>query len=284
MLAPIFAEAMQRWSNVGISPDQMTLLNSVTATISDLPAGILAGTTGSSIAIDVNAAGWGWFVDSTPADNLEFGTTHSATELTATSGDAFGHIDLLTTVMHELGHVLGFEHSAVPGDLMDEAVALGIRRLPSAAELAAASTGETAVESGVGPVNQIAGAAAHNIAGGFDAQYYLAHNPDVAAAGVDPLLHFDTFGWHEGRNPNAYFDTAGYLAHYADVAAAGVNPLQPYEEFGWKEGRDPSASFDTLKYLAANPDVAAAHVNPLEHYLIFGVHEGRAAINDGLWH
>ena len=60
-------------------------------------------------------------------------------------------------------------------------------------------------------------------------EYYLAHNPDVAAAGVDPLAHFDTFGWHEGRNPNAFFDTAGYLAHYADVAAAGVNPLQHYE-------------------------------------------------------
>ena len=36
----------------------------------------------------------------------------------------------------------------------------------------------------------------------------------------------NTYGWHEGRNPNAYFDTAGHLAHYADVAAPGVNPLQ----------------------------------------------------------
>ena len=65
-------------------------------------------------------------------------------------------------------------------------------------------------------------------------------------------------GWHEGRNPNAWFDTAGYLSHYADVAAAGINPLQHYEPIGWHEGRDPSAEFDTLGYLAANPDVAAA--------------------------
>ena len=76
--------------------------------------------------------------------------------------------------------------------------------------------------------------------------------------GVDPLLHFNGVGWHEGRNPNAWFDTAGYLAHYTDVAAAGINPLQHYEKFGWNEGRDPSAGFDTLGYLAANPDVAAA--------------------------
>ena len=99
----------------------------------------------------------------------------------------------------------------------------------------------------------------------------------MAAAGVDPLEHFNVFGWREGRNPNAWFDTAGYLAHYADVAAAGVNPLEHYQVFGWHEGRDPSSAFDTQRYLAANPDVDAAHVNPLEHFLLFGAYEGRAA-------
>jgi hypothetical protein len=54
-------------------------------------------------------------------------------------------------------------------------------------------------------------AAALSVAGGFDAQYYLFHNPDVA--GVDPLVHYNVHGWHEGRTPNAVFDTAGYLAH-----------------------------------------------------------------------
>ena len=90
--------------------------------------------------------------------------------------------------------------------------------------------------------------------------------------------------WQEGRNPNAWFDTAGYLAHYGDVAAAGMNPLAHYEQYGWQEGRDPSAAFDTLGYLAANPDVAAAHINPLDHFINNGIYEGRAAINDGLWH
>ena len=75
-----------------------------------------------------------------------------------------------------------------------------------------------------------------------------------------------------------------YLAHYADVAAAGVNPLGHYMTFGWREGRDASAGFDTLGYLAASPDVAAADVNPLEHFLTFGIYEGRHAVNDGVWH
>jgi serralysin len=91
-------------------------------------------------------------------------------------------------------------------------------------------------------------------------------------------------GRFEGRNPNAWFDTAGYLSHYTDVAAAGVNPLQHYETVGWTEGRDPSAGFDTLGYLTANPDVAAAHINPLDHFLNNGIYEGRSAINDGLFH
>src|SRR5687768_10370028 len=35
---------------------------------------------------------------------------------------------------------------------------------------------------------------------------------DVAAAHVDPLRHFQTTGWKEERNPNAFFDTKGYLS------------------------------------------------------------------------
>ena len=120
-------------------------------------------------------------------------------------------------------------------------------------------------------------------ANGFDYVFYLNHNPDVAAAGVDPFVHFMTFGWTEGRNPNAHFDVNGYLANYPDVDAANVNPLTHYGEFGWREGRDPSVGFDTTSYLAAYPDVAAANVNPLTHFLQFGADEGRSAFADGIW-
>jgi hypothetical protein len=36
----------------------------------------------------------------------------------------------------------------------------------------------------------------------FDSAYYESRNPDVAAAGVDPLAHYNQYGWHEGRNPD----------------------------------------------------------------------------------
>jgi len=116
-----------------------------------------------------------------------------------------------------------------------------------------------------------------------DDLYYYTHNHDVWAEHVDADLHYSIFGWHEGRDPNAFFSTNGYLAVYADVKAAGVNPLQHYDEFGWKEGRDPSPGFDTGDYRSHYADVAAANVDPLAHFLLFGVAEGRTAFNDGAW-
>jgi hypothetical protein len=111
----------------------------------------------------------------------------------------------------------------------------------------------------------------------FDALYYLSRNPDVFQAGVDPLFHFNTVGWHEGRDPNGLFDTSGYLAANPDVAASGMNPLDHYHQTGWHEGRDPGASFDTTRYLINNPDVAAAGIDPLAHFLQSGYSEGRSS-------
>lgn len=125
-----------------------------------------------------------------------------------------------------------------------------------------------------------------SISNGFDADFYRQTYPDVAALaalGINPRLHFDNFGWKEGRDPNALFDTSGYLHTYQDVAAAGVNPLDHYMSFGAREGRDPSPFFDSSAYLAAYQDVAAAGVNPLQHFLSFGIREGRSGFADGVW-
>ena len=80
------------------------------------------------------------------------------------------------------------------------------------------------------------------IGGSFDAAYYLAQNPDVKAAGVEPLQHYLTSGWHEGRNPSAAFSTNDYLAANPDVKAAGIDPLLHYVTFGKAEGRAASLS------------------------------------------
>ena len=71
----------------------------------------------------------------------------------------------------------------------------------------------------------------------FDTNYYLQHNPDVKAAAIDPLLHYEQYGWKEGRDPSAQFSTSKYLAANADVKAAGLDPLVHYEQHGIQEGR-----------------------------------------------
>ena len=71
----------------------------------------------------------------------------------------------------------------------------------------------------------------------FDADYYLATYPDIAGLGVDPLTHFVTVGWKEGRDPSSNFSTRHYLESYPDVAAAGINPFEHFVLAGREEGR-----------------------------------------------
>lgn len=71
----------------------------------------------------------------------------------------------------------------------------------------------------------------------FDRDFYLRANPDVMAAGVDPLDHFLEFGWREMRDPTPDFSTAYYLHRYADVRNAGLNPFYHYLRVGRRLGR-----------------------------------------------
>ena len=54
----------------------------------------------------------------------------------------------------------------------------------------------------------------------FDSSFYLQSNPDVAAAGVNPLVHYLASGGLEGRDPHPLFDSSFYLQSNPDVAAA----------------------------------------------------------------
>ncbi len=54
---------------------------------------------------------------------------------------------------------------------------------------------------------------------------------------LDAAEHYLKTGWREGKNPSAFFSTADYLKKNPDVAAAGMNPLLHFEKYGVKEGR-----------------------------------------------
>ncbi len=73
----------------------------------------------------------------------------------------------------------------------------------------------------------------------FDAAFYLATNPDVAASGMEPLAHYALTGWTEGRDPAPGFSVRHYLDTYPDVVAAKVDPFAHYLLAGRAEGREP---------------------------------------------
>ena len=144
----------------------------------------------------------------------------------------------------------------------------------------------------------------------FDAALYLLHNTDVKKVGIDPLVHYLEYGWHERRDPASNFSTRGYLAAYPELVQAnipplvnaaalaaqpvdhrlkalfiqeyylsnhhalrdtGVDPLRHYLIKGWKEGNDPSPYISTRHYLSQVPELADGPVSPLEHYVKAGM-------------
>jgi glycosyltransferase involved in cell wall biosynthesis len=144
----------------------------------------------------------------------------------------------------------------------------------------------------------------------LDAEWYVANNADVAHAGEDPVAHFLSRGWREGRRPNHYLDPAWYLAQNPDVRDAGFDPVLhyvmhgdaenrqpgPHFEPGWyrvrhglspaepalahylrsrMHGAAPIPEFDAEFYLSTYRDVARAGADPFEHYVTLGWQEGR---------
>jgi Bacterial Ig domain len=190
LLTRIYSTAQSIWHS-------STDLN-LNFTITNLPTGQLAEATitgydnlgrpnTATISIDDDANGIGWFLDTTPQDNSEFTGTYTYFQATPNSA-ASGKYDLLTTILHEMGHTLGIingysefdkyvkgrqfitntftanltpdgshlDTTFHPYDLMNTSLKPGVRKLPSALNLAminAINAGIGNGMSGVGTVN-----------------------------------------------------------------------------------------------------------------------------------
>jgi Ca2+-binding RTX toxin-like protein len=131
-LDPIIAEAIERWAD-SVGDQVVSAFDDVTFLIADLSGDTLALTVDDTVIIDIDAADHGWFVDLTPEDDLEFIPQNGDGKLEANaSSPAYEDMDVLTAVMHELGHVLGFEDldpDTNPDDLMSATLDTGERYL-----------------------------------------------------------------------------------------------------------------------------------------------------------
>src|SRR5262249_14905145 len=101
-------EASRRWRATGLTPEQAAALESAHVAIADLANPILGQVHEHTVYIDVDAAGFGWFIDATPRDDGEFPIQVAPTELRAAAGETSGRVGLLGLVMHELGHGLRY--------------------------------------------------------------------------------------------------------------------------------------------------------------------------------
>jgi hypothetical protein len=84
----------------------------VTVQATALPPSYLGLAFDNTIWLSADAAGYGWFTSPSPR---------------ATPPD--GEVDLLTVVLHEMGHLLGYGDDAA-NDLMGEYLAPGVRLFP----------------------------------------------------------------------------------------------------------------------------------------------------------
>jgi VCBS repeat-containing protein len=131
------SDSLDAWLSLAQLDGKIADMSGVNVNVADLPGGAIGQAVGSTITLDTNAAGHNWFIDPTPADNSEYIPTSNPYEWVAKEGTAaYGKMDMFSVLLHEYGHALGIDHSAANHDYMATTLTPGVRRMPSADELA----------------------------------------------------------------------------------------------------------------------------------------------------
>jgi hypothetical protein len=131
---PLSADALQftvdsalgRLSALGVDPTFLARLASVNYTIGSLPPEVLGEWSAktNTVTFSPDAAGYGWFIDPTPGQDVEFANGNALPW-----SQAAGREDLLTAVLHEMGHIAGHPDSPDNTGVMTETLPLGVRRV-----------------------------------------------------------------------------------------------------------------------------------------------------------
>jgi hypothetical protein len=221
-------QAIARWGA------DASLLFGLTFRVEDLPGLTLAQVDGNTITLDLDAAGNGWFIDTSLSDDSEYRMRLDDGALAATRNSyAYGRIDLLTVLEHELGHVLGFNHDdATTYAVMDDELAAGVRY--------ALVDGPGANEAGASTAPAI----------------------QPAPTGGRPRLDFGDWMWSDSQSgPGASGWSAGWAASDGEDTAVrtidwsgngGWNPQSPFQGSKPGKGGSPNVAEFLLKFSGSN--------------------------------
>lgn len=244
-LALIAHEAVSRWAAAGLSDAQVQQLNRVHYEIGAIGGGALGLTAFGSrvVTLDATAAGHGWFIDLTPADDVEFADAITANELRADSDSpSFARMDLLTVVAHELGHVLGFEDLDAliePHDLLTETLSTGVRRLPATDEAKAPLVSPTKETLALGSV------ATPSPLGILPDEVWLWNSLTSGNVALSGALMWLVLPQNEFASPNTD-------VHWP-ISIEPESTLFP--ESGWRDETDPRVVEKSVDQAFGKPDV-----------------------------
>jgi lipopolysaccharide biosynthesis protein len=103
----------------------------------------------------------------------------------------------------------------------------------------------------------------------FDAKWYLAQAGEV---GVDPVTHYLAVGVIDEFDPHPLFSNRWYLRHNEDVAASGINPLLHYVRWGGRTDRlrEVHPLLSLRAWVDRHPVADAPGTIPLVHFLRHG--------------
>jgi O-antigen biosynthesis protein len=85
----------------------------------------------------------------------------------------------------------------------------------------------------------------------FDVAHYDAQFP--RRRGLNRLLHYGLVGRAKGGSTSPWFDAEYYLRSNPDVVHSGLDPLCHFQRWGWREGRSPLPGLDMRRLLSAQP-------------------------------
>lgn len=96
---------------------------------------------------------------------------------------------------------------------------------------------------------------------------YMERGPAPGADTHPAAETFDLPADAELVRLSGLFNAEWYLATYPDIAAAGYDPLWHYLQHGWREHRQPGPLFNAQLYLKRHPELADQRISPIVHYL-----------------